>query len=288
MAGLIERRRSRWSDAVRNLERASELDPRNLWKLENLAVTYFILRDYGRDQNTLTRMLALDPNNVFVRTTRASREMRRRADTRPLREEIEKVVTEDPAQVESDHIKRARFVLAMFERDFAAADRAVAALSQQDSLWDDYCRDFWVGVVARMKGDATAARAAFTSARADREKLVRAQPDNGPLVSGLGVIDAGLDRKEEALREGRRAIEITPIAKDAINGTAVLTNFAIICAWSGERDLAIGQLQTLTKIPGGQHYGDLRLHPFWDPLRGDPRFEKIVEEAKEPLALTGN
>jgi tetratricopeptide (TPR) repeat protein len=284
LAGLIERRQSRWSDAVRNFERASELDPRNLRKLENLAVTYFMLRDYGRNQNTLTRMLALDPNNVFVRMTRASMEIRRRADTRPLREEIEKVLTGDPAQAESDHIKRARFVLAMFERDFAAADRAVAALSQQDSLWDDYSRDFWVGVVARMKGDATAARAAFTSAQADREKHVRAQPDNGGLLSGLGVIDAGLDRKEEALREGVRAIEITPIAKDSISGVPVLINFAVICAWSGERDLAIEQLQALTKIPGGPHYGDLRLHPFWDPLRGDPRFEKIVAS----LAPKGN
>jgi hypothetical protein len=135
-----------------------------------------------------------------------------------------------------------------------------------------------------MKGDATAARAAFTSARADREKHVRAQPDNGGLLSGLGVIDAGLDRKEEALREGRRAIEITPIAKDSISGVPVLINFAVICAWSGERDLAIEQLQALTKIPGGPHYGDLRLHPFWDPLRGDPRFEKIVAS----LAPKGN
>jgi TolB-like protein/Tfp pilus assembly protein PilF len=276
LAGLIDRRQSRWSDAMRNMERASELDPRNPWKLENLAVTYFMLRDYGRDKSTLIRILALDPNNVAVRTTLASREIYWRADTRPLRDEIEKVLTENPAQAESDDIKRARFALAMFERDFAAADRAVAVLPQQDSLWDGYSRDFWVGVVARMKGDVAAARAAFTIARADRDKQIREQPDNGSFVSALGVIDAGLDRKEEALREGRRAMEITPIAKDSIVGVAALAHFAIICAWTGEHDLAIDQLEAVMKIPGCPSYGELRLHPFWDPLRGDPRFEKIV------------
>ncbi len=119
-------------------------------------------------------------------------------------------------------------------------------------------------------------QAAFSAARAQQEKAVRAQPDYGPALCVLGLIDAALGRKEEALREGRRAIELALIAKDSFDGVDVLYIYAVICAWTGERDLAIEQLETLAKIPAGPSYGDIRLSPNWDPLRGDPRFEKIA------------
>jgi len=108
--------------------------------------------------------------------------------------------------------------------------------------------------------------------------VVRSQPDYGPPLCFLGLIDAGLGRKEEALREGQRALELTPIAKDSLDGADVLYFYAVICAWTGEYDLAIEQLKTLAKIPAGVFYGDMRLNPYWDSLRGDPRFEKIVTE----------
>ena len=127
-----------------------------------------------------------------------------------------------------------------------------------------------------MKGDAVAAQAAFSAARAQQEKAVRAQPDYGPALCVLGLIDAALGRKEEALREGRRALELAPLAKDSLDGADVLYFYAVICAWTGERDLAVEQLETLAKIPAGVSYGDIRLSPNWDPLRGVPRFEKIV------------
>ena len=132
------------------------------------------------------------------------------------------------------------------------------------------------GLVARMKGDAAAAHAAFSAARARQEEAVRARPDDGPTLCVLGLIDAGLGRKEEALREGRRAVELAPILKDSLDGADVLYFYAVICAWTGECDLAIEQLETLAKIPAGVIYGDILLNPNWDPLRGDPRFEKIV------------
>jgi serine/threonine-protein kinase len=101
----------------------------------------------------------------------------------------------------------------------------------------------------------------------------------------LGLIDAGLGRKEDALREGRRAIELLPMTKDSINGAHMIEYFAIIAAWVGEKDLACEQLAIATRLPGSLSYGQLKLTPNWDPLRGDPRFEKIVEEAKRPVAL---
>ena len=113
-------------------------------------------------------------------------------------------------------------------------------------------------------------------ARAVQQQLVQARPDSGGRLSGLGLIDAGLGRKEDAIREGRQAVELTPIAKDSLEGPEVVTNLAAIYAWVGQRDLAIEQLEIAAKIPNGVHYGDLRLDPTWDPLRGDSRFEKIV------------
>ena len=165
----------------------------------------------------------------------------------------------------------------MYERDTVTADHTVAALPEKD-LNDDtgLGRAFWMGLVARIKGDAAAAHAAFDIARGVQQELVRARPDSGARLSGLGLIDAGLGRKEDAIREGRQALELTPITKDSLEGPEVVSNLAAIYAWVGERDLAIEQLEISAKMPNGVHYGDLRLDPTWDPLRGDPRFEKIV------------
>src|SRR5262249_15345866 len=122
----------------------------------------------------------------------------------------------------------------------------------------------------------TKAGPAFTAARAEQEKTVQAQPNYGPALCLLGLIDAGLGRKEEALREGRRAVELLPVEKDAINGPAMIKYLAMIAAWVGDTDLAGEKLATASRLPNGGSYGQLKLLPFWDPLRGDPRFEKIV------------
>jgi hypothetical protein len=108
-------------------------------------------------------------------------------------------------------------------------------------------------------------------ARAQQEEDIRGRPDDAILLSDLGLIDAGLGRNEEALNEGRRAMELAPSPEPYVQMC-----FAIICAWTGERELALGQLEAFTKSPGFHTYGNLRLSPLWDPLRGDPRFKKIV------------
>jgi hypothetical protein len=92
----------------------------------------------------------------------------------------------------------------------------------------------------------------------------------------LGIIDAALGRKEDAVREGRRACELLPISRDAIDGVTCAVNLAQIYAWTGEKDLAIEQIAAVERVPNRLSYGLLKLHPFWDSLRGDPRFEKIV------------
>ena len=113
-------------------------------------------------------------------------------------------------------------------------------------------RPFVEGVIARMTNDEHKAQLAFTAARAEQEKIVQAQPDYGPAWCVLGVIDAALGRKEEALREGRRAVELLPVEKDSVNGLHMIEYLAMIAAWVGEKDLACEQLATAVRYPGSR------------------------------------
>ena len=135
------------------------------------------------------------------------------------------------------------------------------------------------GLLARMTKDEARGRAAFEAARVQQEKIVQAQPDYGPPLCVLAMIDAALGPKDLALDEGRRAIALMPLEKDVNNGSRVLQYFAITAAWAGEKEPALQQLETGLRAPDASialSYGSLKLLPFWDPLRGDPRFEKIV------------
>ena len=273
--GYIDRRQSRWHEAVRDFDHAMELDPRNVRILIGAVITCAQMREYKKAREVADRIIALEPNNIEHRLGRAHIDLRERADTRPL-DALGKMLAHDP---------EAWFYLAFYERDAVAADHALAALGAQGQVTFGagegemtFSRAYLEGLVARMKGDAAAAQAAFSAARARQEEAVRAQPDDGPPLCALGLIDAALGRKEDALREGRRALELTPISKDSLNGTDVLYFYAVICAQTGERDLAIEQLEILAKIPAGWvlSCGDIRLNPNWDPLRADPGFEKIV------------
>jgi len=276
VAGIMDRRQGRWAESTRNLERVIELDPRNSYAFQNLSFNYQDLRRYADMAAVLDHALAIAPKDVHMRVERALIDLDWRADSRPLHTTIEAILVEDPGAAAT--LANHWLVLALCERDPVAAAQALVALS--DNTFGPEViplyRPFGEGVVARVRGDAAAARAAFTVARVQQEEATRAQPDYAPALCALGLIDAGLGRKEEALREGRRAVELLPVARDSLGGADMIQGFAIICAWIDEKDLALQQLAISAQIPGGVTYGQLKLHPFWDPLRGDPRFEKIV------------
>jgi len=277
LSGVIDRRQGRWSEAVRKMERAVELDPRNAHTLQNLATTYVLLRAYQEASDTWDRALAVNPNNIEARLFRAKIDLDWRGDTAPLHAVRRKIFADDPALAED--MAEGDFRLALFERDPVAADRALAALGEKGTVEVDGIelnRSFCEGLVARMKGNEARANAAFLAAHAQQEEVVHTQPDYGPVLCTLGLIDAQLGRREKALQESRQAVELMPVSKSSLEGAGVLCGFAVICAWIGERDLAFEQLEILAKLPAGPSYGDLRLDPFWDPLRGDPRFEKII------------
>ncbi len=200
------------------------------------------------------------------------------ANTGPLHQAIDSLRATNPAAGTSAIAQNWLFC-ALAERDATAAKEALSALGDNEIwLFDQvqFNRGFVEALIARMTNDEQKARSAFAAARAEQEKVLEAQPDFGPSWCVLGLIDAGLGRKEEALREGRRALELLPVEKDALVGQYLIRYFAVIAAWVGEKDLACEQLAIAVRPPSNVTYGELKLLPLWDPLRGEPCFEKIV------------
>src|SRR5437667_12364779 len=280
LMGFIQRRQGHWEDSRRNLERAAELDPRDILTLMNLSSDYARFRRYAEAKGWLTRALAVaEPDDVRMKLALPSWELDVNANTRPLHEAIDSLRATNPAAVRSATAANWLFC-ALAERDGAAATQALSALDDKEIRIVDqvqFNRAFVEGLIARMTNDDARAQSAFTAAHAEQEKIVAAQPDFGPSWCVLGMIDAGLGRKEEALREGRRALELLPVEKDALVGQYLVRYFAVIAAWVGEEDLACEQLAIAVRPPSNVRYGELKLMPWWDPIRGDPCFEKIVD-----------
>ena len=278
LKGYIMRRQGRWEESTRNLERALDLDPRDVDVLQQIALSYEHLRRYAEEKSVLDRALAIEPNNVDTKVALASVQFHWKADTQPLHRIIDSIRATDPNGLAS--VANEWLSCALAERDAVTAENALIASDGNPPLHDEavhFNRPLVEGVIARMTKDEGKARAAFTAARAEQEKIIQAQPNYAPPLCVLGLIDAGLGQKEEALREGRRAVELLPMRKDAINGPLMIEYLAMIAAWVGDKDLACEQLAITVRPPSTVSYGQLKLLPFWDPLRGDPRFEQIVE-----------
>jgi TolB-like protein/class 3 adenylate cyclase/Tfp pilus assembly protein PilF len=276
LTGFIARRRGAQEEGLRNLQRAVELDPRNFFTLQQLAISYKLLRRYPEEIATDDRALSIKLDDPETRAARALAFLDWKADTRPLHQTIDEIRAKNPQAIKS--VADAWFLCALAERDAAAAEMALTALG--DVTFGDsstqFSAAFGRGLLGRMMKDESKARSAFAPLRAEQEKIVQAQPDYGPAVCILALIDAGLGQKEEALREIGRAVELLPVTKDSLNGSDMIQYSAIVAAWVGEKDLALEHLAKATQLPGFLSYGRLKLLPWWDPLRGDPRFDKIV------------
>jgi len=280
LTGYILRRRGDQEEGLRNLQRAAELDPRNLSTQQQIALSYQFLGRYAEAIAALDRALSIVPDDVETRAIRAGFELFWKGDTQPLHQMIDSILAHGLGAITT--AASLWFLCAVAERDPAAVERALAALGDNPCLTEPpifLSRSFGEGLLARMVKDEARARSAFETARAQQEKIVQAQPDYGPTLCALAMIDAALGCKDLALEEGRRATALTPVEQDAINGNYVLQYFAITAAWGDEKELALQQLETGLRAPAAANmlsYGALKLLPFWDPLRGDPRFEKIV------------
>ena len=282
----VSRREGKWDDAIANFERARQLDPHNAAVIWNLAETYSSRGRFDDARRTFAEGLSIKPDAHLFALAQAAIELKQNGDPRALRAAVRKIPGEfDPGGAVTTIALR----LSLIERDYDEAERVLRVSSRHEyndqgiggtaACLDGYGfpKSWYEGLIARGRSQADLAQQMFESARTATEACVWRSPEDAKAKVMLGLIDAMLGRKEEALREGRRAMELLPIGKDAYDGPIIAINLAVIYAQVGEPDLAIEQLAPLMEIPNGPTRALLRLEPEWDALRNDARFNKLVE-----------
>lgn len=277
VTGWIDRRQGRWEDAVKNQTKAAELDPRNPKILQDLAVLYDVLRRYDEEQAVFDRAIAANPSTTnYFRLMHAQVEQQQ-GNLKTARTELDSL----PPDYDPDGATTStRINLALYERDPASAEKILATSTLEELVSGTGAllpRSWYQALIARAKGETQKARDAFSAARLQMEAKLPHQPDDGVLLATVGLIDAGLSRKEEALAKGRRAVELRPLSNDAVDGAVVIGLLALIHTWTFDIDSAVERLVFLANRPGGPDYGQLKFDPAWDALRGDARFVKMVD-----------
>ena len=278
LAGYIDRRQGRWEKSLEEITQALELNPQDFSVLQQIALTYEALGRYNEMAATLDRVVAIAPKDVPSRVRRALVDVERRADVTPFQTTIDAILAEDANAALS--FVNPWLLIALRERDSGGVQRALSNMGDAGCFDETipFPNTWCEGLAARSRGDESAARAAFDSAREALVEEVHNQPDYAAALCALGVVDAVLGNKEDAIREGERAVELTPVSKNAIEGATLVRYLAVIYAWAGEKNRAIQRLAETTYLPGSHiSYGYLHLHPLWDPLRSDPRFQAIVD-----------
>jgi len=279
----IQRRQGHWADAIAAYQHAEAIDPRNTIMLYDAAQTYFGLRDWRIAAERMDRVLALFPDSLNVKIQRGYIEFFSKGSTVPIKAALESL----PGNVDPDGVVTfGRWDVALMDRNPAAAAKAVAAC-RLDTITSQtgapLPKSYLQGCIDLVRGDATQAKANFEAARPALETTVASSPQDATRHAQLGLLYAFLGRKEDAVREGRRALELKPISKDVIEGAVVEAFLAMIYANTGQPDEAIARIERLLTVPFAVDYcdesitlSDLRTRWEWDPLRKDSRFQKII------------
>ncbi len=285
--GLIDRRQGRWTESNRNMERARELNPRDLSTLVELASSYALQRMDADAARISRALLSLNLKIPEVLIYPSILGVGRTADPGPLREAIAAILAKNPAA--APNLAPFSMLLARFERNPQAMATALAVMPRTayiDTSGFPTSYGYYVGQVALAMNDPKGAEAAFLSARTEAAQRVAAKPDDPKELIALALTDTALGRKEDAMREGRLALEMLPIEQDALDGAIIALLYATTAAMVGEKDIAFAQLDRLVRMPSPLNYGELKLNPDWDSLRSDPRFDALVARLK-PADVAG-
>jgi len=276
LSGYINRRRNHFPEAERDFATAFAIDPRNPNAYNLLADTYVLERRFPEAVHVYDNVLAAGEDVPIVHFRRASSIQSGTADIGPLREVLKKFPEMEFAGGQTP----ARCWIAMLDRDYAKAEKFLADSPRKDFQDIDFSfyfpKSWFQAMIAREKGDAAKATAAFQECREILAQRLVVKPEHARTLAVLAQVDAGLGEKDLAIREAQHAIDLMPTSKDIYDGALVLEGLAQVYTWTGERDRAIEAVEKLLTMPGYVNYGRLKLHPLWAPLRGDPRFDKIV------------
>ena len=277
LTAYIDRRQGRWDKSLEEMKHALELNPSDFSILQQISLTYEALGRYKEMAATLDRVLAIAPKDIPSRVRRAWADFEERADPKSLHRTIDRILAEDTNA--APVLVSQWLFLALIERDSVAAQNALAVMSSGGCFDENipFPNGWCEGLAALLCGDGSSAHTAFTNARQQLSGTIRNQPNYAAALCVLGVVDALLGNKADAIQEGECAVELMPVSRHAIEGATLVRYLAIIYAWTGEKDRAMELVTEATHLPGSHvSYGYLRLHPLWDPLRGDPRFEALV------------
>jgi TolB-like protein len=276
LSGYINRRRNHFPEAERDFSTAFALDPRNPNAYNLLADTYVLERRLPEAIHVYDNVLAAGETVPIVYFRRASSIQSGTGDIGPLRD----VLTKYPEMEFAGGQTPARVWISMLDHDYARAEKFLTDSPLKDFQDIDFSfyfpKSWYEAMIAREKGDAAKATAAFRECREILAQRLVVKPEHARTIAVLAQVDANLGQKDLAITEAQHASDLMPTSKDVYDGALVLEGLAQVYTWTGDVDRAIETLQKLQTMPGYTNYGRLKLHPLWAPLRGDPRFEKIV------------
>ena len=284
--GLVQRRQGKFEQALANLKRASELDPLNHFSAWEVGTTFMYLRKYPEAERYYDQAISLAPDLSFAYYCRAWLYLCSEGSTEKARAVLAEAL-KNVESTENPSIVKLLVVIDLFDGNYQEAlDRL--SLESQDIDNQEYIddREYFIPnalLYARIYGYMNKKKleqANYESARSILESKIEERPEHARFHSALGVAYAGLGRKEDALREGKIAVELLPVSKEAMRGPYRVEDLARIYVMVGEYDAAIDQLEFLLSIPGPLSIPLLRLDPAWDPLRNHPRFKKLIEQGK--------
>jgi len=279
LSALTNRRLGHWNEAIREGEKAVELDPHDPFIATEVIQSYISLRRYSEAENLADRAMKLIPNPQAPFSTLKVESLIARGKLKEAEDFLETV----PSGVFNRHADMAR--IALYRRNFPKAVSEIAAARQAEMPPKAEYLDLMEGSVARAQGNAEKAALLFEKARAALEATLQKRPNEPSSLANLAWAYAGLGRKEDALRASQKSVELIPSWRDAAEGPVYASMQAMSLAWLGEGDAAIKQLTSVVRQPAGPSYGELKLDPGWDALRTDPRFESLLVEAAKPPVL---
>ena len=276
--GAIQRRQGKWTESNANLNKAAALDPKNLSILINLAYSYMALRDFDAAEKTLDRATAVAPQSWVTGGLKAYLAILSKGDLTLA----EKQLSSLPGDVDPNGmVTWARSWVLILQRKFPEALAAVQKFPGEILIVEGagpIPKAFLEGTIYLLQGNKEKAQPALENARLVSEQLLRDAPDDPPRHAQHGFILAALGRKQEAIAEGKRAVELLPESQDAFDGPRGITALAQIYACTGESDEALRLVDHLLGTPSGLTMPVLKLDPVWDPLRKDPRFQALVDK----------
>ncbi|CAN5575425.1 hypothetical protein BH20VER3_BH20VER3_16480 [soil metagenome] len=290
--GAIRRRQGHWREAVASMERASVRDPHNALFAREVLLTRWMVRDWPGAERGGDRAVALAPDLPLLKVERSYVDIWAKGDLEPLNHTLAAM----PAGFDPDgEVTLARYDAALLARDFDAAERIIKEAPFEAALspfGTPLPKSYLLGCIAMARGDPARARPFLETVTAAMEAEAKAFPQDAFRQAELGLLYAFLGRKEEAIRQGRSAVTLMPETKDAISGPSLSGILAVIYAQTEQPDKSLELINRLLTLPGpvsqvfagSMTQSDLRLRWQWDPLRPDPRFQKILT-GPEPATI---